>query len=523
VGKAIGVDNLPNMVLKHCAKHISKSLELIFNLSLREGKLPKVWKSARVVPIFKKGDNTLACNYRPVSLLIVTSKILEKCILKKVVPKFQGILTVYQHGFMAGRSTTTQLLEAYNIVNNILDSNEQCDVAYLDFSKAFDSVSHKLLIHKLYMYGIRSNLLSWFEDYLTNRSQHVVVNGANSDQVEVTSGVPQGSILGPFLFTLYINDMVQVIENPCKLFLFADDAKILARIRNAQDFLLLQANLENLFNWSVKWKLNFNIKKCKIMTIASGRNMLMYDYYMGGSILERVNSFKDLGILVDNKLSWVCHITELKAKAFRNLGFIKRVLGPRAPLEVKKLLYIMYVRSILLYCSQVWSPWRKSDLCMIESVQRQATKYLTNYRDMSYVERLRITHLLPLSYVRELFDIIFFYNLAYGRLNVDLDRYYMMNRQMRRGRSVETNFGILVRRYNTHKASNFFTSRAYRLWINLPHQIKSIKPPLNVKSKPIRLKKELYKFYFEKTFRTFNVDNQCTWVSVCQCKNCRPN
>ena len=205
--KANGPDNLPTLIIKECAVELATSLTYIFNQSLALGHFPNCWKEANIVPIHKKAERKYVENYRGISLLPVLSKVFERYVYNYVYPHIRNKIYHFQHGFLKQSSTVTQLLEVMNDINNSLDNNHQTDVIYLDFSKAFDSVPHYLLVHKLKSYGFSENLMNWFRDYLSSRKQRVCIDGCCSQWLPVLSGVPQGSILGPILFLLYVNDI----------------------------------------------------------------------------------------------------------------------------------------------------------------------------------------------------------------------------------------------------------------------------------------------------------------------------
>ena len=232
-----------------------------------------------------------------------------------------------QHGFVKGRSTITQLLDTVHQRVRTIDHGEQTDVAFLDFSKAFDSVSHAHLIRKLDQSGIKGPLLHWFISYLGNRLQRVVIDGKSSDWLPVTSGVPQGSLLGPALFVLFINDMPSVLSHSSTLALFADDAKCFRAIKAHTDCALLQDGIDKLVDWSDNWKLAFNIDKCSLCTVTRKRNPIICNYNMGEKILSRVGAQRDLGVLMSDTASFSDHIHAQVNKANKMLGFIRRTIS----------------------------------------------------------------------------------------------------------------------------------------------------------------------------------------------------
>ena len=406
--KAIGPDKLSPHFLKMFAHELSPSLSALFQKSLDNGSVPSDWLRANVIPIHKNNCRDNVENYRPVSLLSIVSKICERYIHNIIYPHVISQFSNNQHGFLKGRSTCSQLLNYVDSISNILDNSGQIYIIYLDFSKAFDSVCHPLLLHKLESFGITGNLLSWFSSYLLNRVQRVVVNGGTSDWLPVHSGVPQGSILGPLLFCMFIDDMPQVTRS-CETLLYADDTKCFKYVDSLSDCIDLQTDLEQLYLWGCKWKLNFNAKKCKVLTITRKKTPIHYYYNMNGQVLEHVSSIKDLGVTIDSELKWSMHIDNIVSKANRMSHLVLRSLGHNAPVTVKKQLYVSLVRSNLEYCSQIWSGTTKQNVIKLERVQRSATRYILSYPvNKNYTARLNELNLLPLSYRREMQDIIFF-------------------------------------------------------------------------------------------------------------------
>ena len=299
-------------------------------------------------------------NYRPISLLSILSKVLERCIYNHCYQFIQSKLSFYQHGFVQGRNCVTQLIWFYHKILEALDGGHEVGAIYLDFSKAFDRIQHRALLDKLKYYGFGGTLHDWFADYVTGRSQQVVVDGVCSDLLNVTSGVPQGSILGPLLFVLYINDLPECIQKPTDIALFADDSKVSQILTGSStDGIILQSNLDRLHFWSTDWHMDFNVKKCRAMLITRKKiPRLENEYFIDNNQLERVTRIRDLGINVTSDLRWVTHISELTAKANKILGLvIKRTCVDLRGSKTRKLLYCTLVLPLLEYGSELWSPY----------------------------------------------------------------------------------------------------------------------------------------------------------------------
>ena len=323
--KASGPDGIPSRLLKECAGQIAPSLCDIFNHSLQSGRLPSEWKSANVTPIHKKQQKELAENYRPISLLPIVSKVLERCVYTNFYYHILHLITPYQHGFLRNRSCVTQLLSVLHTIGKNLDKNTQTDIVYLDFAKAFDSVDHSILLQKLKCYGVTGNLLGWFADYLNNRRQRVVVDGVASRWAPVTSGVPQGSILGPVLFVIFINDIFEVTDGTSPA-LFADDTKVYKDVRSVTDCEKLQQTIDKLDIWTQDNNITFNASKCKVLSVTRKKDPITYPYHLGRNDLSRVENEKDLGVTISYKLHWETHVNEIVSKANKQLGVLKRML-----------------------------------------------------------------------------------------------------------------------------------------------------------------------------------------------------
>ena len=325
--KSQGPDNLPPWFLKMIAADLAPIFRDLFQASVDTGEVPEQWKSANITALFKKGNRAEASNYRPVSLTVVACKILEHIIHSHVMKHLEKhhILTDQQHGFRAKRSTETQLILTNHDIASELNSKKEVDVAILDFSKAFDKVPHRRLSYKLSYYGITGCLLTWIENFLIGRVQHVLVDGQSSDPAPVDSGVPQGTVTGPLWFLLYIKDLPYQLKSTCRL--FADDCLIYALVCDSEGkSSVLQDDLIMLEKWQDDWMMQFNPSKCTTMSIAT-RNPTKRIYDFCGQQLESVDSHPYLGVEMTNTLSWGIQTSLSIKKAQRAMGVIKRNLA----------------------------------------------------------------------------------------------------------------------------------------------------------------------------------------------------
>src|SRR3989441_3177813 len=278
--KAAGVDGINSTFLKKSIDGMVIPLVKIFQESLQTGQVPKDWRVANVTALFKKGSKKELGNYRPVSLTSQIGKMSERILKDDLVKYLESNSLLYdsQHRFRKNKSCLTNLLEFLQVVTEGLDEGEPIDVIYLDFSKAFDKVPHKRLMLKLKAMGIGGRVSKWIESWLGNRRQRVVLNGECSEWEEVTSGVPQGSVLGPILFLLFINDLDEGIIN--RILKFADDTKVIGRVGTQDQIMELRQDIEKLIDWSMDWQMMFNVEKCKVMHL--GNKNLKASYEMSG-------------------------------------------------------------------------------------------------------------------------------------------------------------------------------------------------------------------------------------------------
>lgn len=323
VSSSCGVDNITSKFLKNTKHYMSIFLTKLFEQSLNLGVLPDDWKKGKVVPLHKSGNKHNPLNYRPISLTSTPCKLLEHIIYSHLVNFLDSnsFFSPSQHGFRKSLSCETQLLSFTNDLLSILDRGSQVDCVFLDFAKAFDKVSHKFLLFKLSKLNIDPSVLSWIKCFLTNRSQYVCANETNSSLSPVTSGVPQGSVLGPLLFLIYINDLPLCVSSSISL--FADDCVIYREITNDSDVTLLQCDLCAVSEWCNLWKMTLNTNKCKSMRV-SRRNTSPSPYSISNNLLESVTSYKYLGVHITSNVSWKLHTDHIIANANSMLGYLKR-------------------------------------------------------------------------------------------------------------------------------------------------------------------------------------------------------
>lgn len=323
VSKSVGVDGIPPIVLQKLSC-IIEPLALLFNRSLSSGIFPEIWKKSHIVPIFKNGKRSDITNYRGITIIPGIPKLFEKIVTKYLQFDVNNFISIHQHGFVKQRSSITNLCELVMFGINTLEEKSQLDVVYTDFSKAFDCINHTILLEKLNNFGFNSSILNWIKSYLKNRKQYVLVNGHHSKLIDVHSGVPQGSHLGPILFIIFINDIVEQLKYS-KCLLYADDLKIFRRIDTAIDAELLQKDVDILVEWCDINKLTLNIKKCMVMSFFKLKTPIRNVYNIAGNNLECVDTIKDLGILFNSNMTFNNHIELISSKCNIILGLIMRL------------------------------------------------------------------------------------------------------------------------------------------------------------------------------------------------------
>ena len=339
------------------------TLAEVINASFEQGICPHALKLAKVVAIHKSGSKTDKTNYRPISLLCTFSKIYEKCMHNRVMDFLvsNGTLFEGQYGFRPKRSCEQALLNAQNVLLDSLNRKQVSLLLLIDFSKAFDMVDHNILLDKLFHYGIRGNVHSWFESYLKNRTQYVCTNGRDSNPMPLEYGVPQGSILGPLLFIIYINDLPN-ISNFAHFILYADDANKIVTGSTVQEVKdKISALIDRLTEWVDCNGLLLNLKKTHYMIFSRSRSIPDIDINIKNVKIKRETESKFLGVIADDGLTWKSHIAAMKTKMSRYFGIMYK-LRSQLPQKAKLLIYHSFIQSHLNYCSLVWGFASRSNI-----------------------------------------------------------------------------------------------------------------------------------------------------------------
>ena len=467
---APGPDKLPALILKECAEELCEGILIIWRKSLDTGDIPDILKLQTIIPIYKKGSKTLPENYRPVSLTSHLIKLFERILRRKMMKHIEDnkLLSENQHAFRCGRSCLSQLLEHMDYVLKALENNFNIDVIYLDFAKAFDKVDHCLLMKKLRAFGISGKILNWISAFLEDRQQQVIVDGKLSRKEKVISGVPQGTVLGPLLFLIYINDLEDDMKN-CILRVFADDSKLVMKLKEQADHHKLQADLENSITWAERNNMELNKKKFQLLQYGND-NTLKQSYLAGDEPINSESIIKDLGAYLSSDLGSEAQIAEAVKNGRKFVWWILRSFETRKA-EVMLFLYQSYVLPKLEYSSILWSPYKNKDIVKLEAVQRTLTSKIDNLQQYNYHQRLHKLKLYSLQRRRERFAALYMYKIYAGLVpnNLGLEFYttrrgHIKCRQPRTWTSGTTHLSTV--------RQNFFTSIGPQIFNHLPPKIK---------------------------------------------------
>jgi len=467
-----GPDNLPAEFYKAAGSYILLPLSVIFNMSIQTGELPEVWKCASVTPVFKKGTPSDPANYRPISLTCIACKLLESGVKVNLLNHLltHNVINRNQHGFLSRKSTTTQLLECSLDWQIALNCHSKIDIIYLDYAKAFDSVVHCKLLSKLDCYGVDGMLLAWISNFLIGRTQFVRIAGVCSTVCTVISGVPQGSVLGPVLFIVYVNDLCDLVPCGVTIKLFADDAKLYSVLSDSSTPDCLQSCLTAISDWSDHWQLKLSPTKCSVLHVSPLRMRNVstdFVYHINNTALPSVDSVTDLGVTYNRKLMFRPHIDNIVSKAALRAKLILKCFCSRDPSLLTRA-FCTFVRPILEYCSTIWNPCFKGDISKIESVQRRFTKRLSGMYNLSYSCRLARLSLDSLYCRRVKADLTMCYKVMNNLVCIDTHLFFeRSDTSYTRGNSMKLKKNHIVSTRDGH----FFANRIINTWNSLPDYI----------------------------------------------------
>ena len=482
--QSAGHDDISNFILKGVISSIADPLAHIFNESISRGVFPEQLKIAKVIPLFKKGDKLDPSNYRPISLLSTLSKILEKLIFKRTMNFFNthNVFTNSQFGFRQKHSTIHALLNFIDKVAHAIDNHSHLIGIFLDFSKAFDTINHDILLYKLSHYGIHGKALQWFRSYLNSRKQYVSLNDHNSTLEQIACGVPQGSLLGPLLFIIYINDFCKS-SDVLSFILFADDSNVFFSHDNQTTLVnTVNSESEKLTEWIRANKLSLNLQKTKYMLFSNSLETLPSHVIFDDTHLECVSEIKFLGITVDNKLSWKSHIVSICNTISRNIGVINR-LKSHIPSSSLLTLYSSLILPYLNYGILAWGNTHKILLDRLLLLQKKSLRIISNTTARSHTNKLFLQN--KILKIEDLYSFQlgqFMYNYNNNSLPSAFNNMFPTNQSFHNyptRRSNEFHLPLL----RTLLAQNTFIYTGPHFWNSLDNDIKYTRTLNSFKSK----------------------------------------
>lgn len=475
--KSSGCDDISPRVVKSCINFFVEPLTYIFNQSLCHGIIPDKLKISKVIPIFKKGDRNEMTNYRPIAVIPIFAKLLEKLIHKRLYSFLQlhNILIKDQFGFRKQHSTELAVLNLFQHILENIERGKYCVGIFMDLSKAFDTIDHHILLQKLHYYGVRGNAFNWFNNYLTNRTQYVVINGVKSSIQSNNCGVPQGSVLGPLLFLIYINDIVNS-SNLVRFSLFADDTCVtMANKSIAHLIKSINAELKKINCWFQCNKLSLNVSKTNYIIFKTRNRRVpenLDDIHIDDITINRLSDVKFLGIIFNENLNWNTHIYHLCNTISKNVGILSK-LKYILPKNILLILYNTLILSYLNYGSYVWGNTYNTHLSKIELLQKKAVRIITmsDYRSpsASLFKKLKI---LPIYELVTFNTIIFIYSSLNNLIPKSNDNLFVFNSELhpyntRQGNKLHIPF------FKTTVGLQSVISTGLKKWNELPPDIKS--------------------------------------------------
>ena len=477
--KAHGVDGIPARLLKVAARELALPIATIFNYSLSTGTIPAEWKQARVTPIFKEGDKQDTSNYRPISVLPLCMKVFERIVHNQFHTHIttNNLLNPNQSGFRPKHSTTTALIDVTDYLYNQSQNGLITGAIFLDLKKAFDTVNPVILQEKLRAIGVHGTELQWFDNYFTNRTQVVSANGAVSTTQPISCGVPQGSILGPLLFTLYVNDLSSVAVHS-KVVLYADDTAIFVSGKNIEDIQgKLSSDLERISAWLYANKLTLNANKTKTMLFGTNQRLARLDTELsvtaGDIELEQVPCFKYLGLHFDPVLNWKQHTEFISKKISQRIGVLKRTRNCLTT-DTANLLYKSLILPIISYGDTVWSKGVKANLVRLQRLQNRAGRVVLRCDTRTHIVDIHSQLKWPLCQVSiNLHKCLLVGKCLYGAVPQYLQGIFQRVDSVHNHGTRRADAGLFVPRANSTAAKNMFAYEGAVLYNGLPMVLKS--------------------------------------------------
>ena len=477
--KATGLDMIPRKLLKMAASIVAPSLTAIFTKSIITGVYPTEWKMARVTPVFKKGVKSNLNNYRPISVIPVVSKVFEKIVYDQLYQYLNDnqLLSSCQSGFRSLHSTLTALLEATNSWSVNIDNGFLNGVVFIDLKKAFDTIDHEIILRKLSYFGADQATAKWFQSYLSNRTQRCNVNGNLLSASTVTCGVPQGSILGPLLFLMYINDLPNCLRVAAPR-MFADDTSITLSAKTVADLkLAVTSELNNLTCWLKANKLSLNVAKTELMIIGSRQRLNAQceeiDISIDDRTIKRVDHTKSLGLTIDAQLSWSKHVDEISKKVSSAIGALKRV-RPFIPTDVAVQIYNALTLPHFDYCSPVWDGLSGCLSDKLQKLQNRAARVITQSPfDTSSNLLLTMPKWEKLSLRRKKQKALIMYKTL-NELAPDYLQCLFTQRHVNDYNLRNLEGKLSLPKPNTNYLKRSFCYSGACLWNNLPQELKSV-------------------------------------------------
>ena len=484
--KACGHDNFGPKLIQSVSDLIVEPLEHIYNLSLSKGIVPKDLKISKVIPIYKKGDTWQPGNYRPISLLPTLEKLLERMVYSRISSFIESHNIIYknQFGFRRNHSTTLAMVDIVDGIYQNLDQNMYAMGIFLDIQKAFDSVNHEILLSKMYRYGFRGIAQQWFKSYLDDRQQYITINNHRSTLHNMKTGVPQGSVLGPLLFLLYINDIMHVLDSD-RLKLFADDTNIFL-FDNDLKCLAKKANedLQALYQWFHANKLSLNIDKtCYSIFAPNNKQVFPIKLLINNNEINRVDCCKYLGVMLDEKLSWKNHIDHVYSKLLKFTSLFYK-LRNNLTIECRKSLYFAMVHQQLIYAIEIYGSANKTVLHPLQTLQNKLLRILEFEDSRSPTNKLfRAFNTFKLQDLYEQSILKLAHKLIHqpSIMPQIYHNYITYNQQVHNYNTRHKN-DIHVFQVRTDYGLKTFKSKCHQLWNVLPEQVKHYKSPLSFRN-----------------------------------------